>query len=112
MFESAAKQGSVQATYNLGWSFEKGTPLAKNIARAIELYTKIAEQDHTSAQYNLGLIYKYGAEGVSKDIEKAKKWLSAAAKYDGDAKSELEQLLHEEAEETGVDALPVIAAYT
>ncbi|KAF9343113.1 hypothetical protein BGX26_006251, partial [Mortierella sp. AD094] len=44
----------------------------------MELYHKAAEQDHTVAQYVLGLMYKNGS-GTTMDLSKAMEWWSKAA---------------------------------
>lgn len=46
--------------------------------KAVEWYTKAAEQGHAAAQYNLGNCY-YDGEGVEKDLQKAIEWYTKAA---------------------------------
>ena len=58
------------------YNYGEGVPVDK--AEAARWYRKAAEQGHTSAQYNLGLIYAYG-EGMSENDAEAVKWLRKAA---------------------------------
>ena len=65
-----AKKGNAQAQYNVALCYEKGEEIEKNLALAIQWYTKAAEQGHAPAQYNLGDCYYYG-EGVEQDYTQA-----------------------------------------
>jgi TPR repeat protein len=52
--------------------------VAQSYQKAVEWYTKAANQGLASAQYNLGICYEYG-KGVMKNIFKAKEWYKKAA---------------------------------
>ena len=52
--------------------------LKKNLKKAVEWWTKAAEQGDATAQYNLGVCYENG-DGVEKDSQKAVKWYKKAA---------------------------------
>ena len=55
------------------------------MGKALEWYTKAAEQGDATAQYNLGACYEYG-EGVEQDMEKAVElYRKAAEQGDADA---------------------------
>ena len=60
--------------------------------KAVEWYTKAAEQGNAVAQYNLGVCYNFG-KGVEKDLQKAIEWYTKAAEQgDEDAQEALERL--------------------
>ena len=63
-----------------------GEGVLKDDAEAIRWYRLAAEQDHSSAQYNLGVHYANG-KGVLKDDVEAVRWYSLAAAQ-GDASAQ------------------------
>ena len=54
----------------LGYMYEHGLGMTKNLARAYEIYTISAAQDNPTAQYNLGCMYMNGV-AVDQDYKKA-----------------------------------------
>src|SRR6478736_6798225 len=46
--------------------------------QAARLFAPLAEQGHAAAQFNLGVMYRYG-EGVPKEAQEAAKWYRKAA---------------------------------
>lgn len=58
----------------------------KDYEKSIILYRKAAEKGYLRAQKKLGFIYT-GSEGVTRDLEEAKKWLLLAANQ-GDAEAQ------------------------
>ena len=50
-----AEQGNEKAQYLLGQMYEKGTGIKPNYQKAVEWYTKAAEQGEIEAQFNLGI---------------------------------------------------------
>ena len=50
----------------------------RNKAKAVERYTRAADQGDTDAQYRLGMCYEEGA-GVERDTAKAVEWYKRAA---------------------------------
>jgi len=66
----SAVQGHARAQYNLGACYAIGTGVAKDEAKAAELYTKAADHGHAGAQHNLTRFYKRGVGGT-KDETKA-----------------------------------------
>jgi hypothetical protein len=50
----------------------------ENLAKAVEWYSKAAEQGDVDAQYKLGQMYYYG-DGVGADFSKAVEWYTRAA---------------------------------
>jgi TPR repeat protein len=53
--------------------------VARNEKKAVELFTRAAEQGHARAQCVLGLCFRQG-RGVAQDKEKAVEWYTRAAK--------------------------------
>ncbi len=77
-YRKAAEQGDATAQANLGWCYENGEGVEKNMSEAVKWYRKAAEQGHKDAQCNLGVCYENG-EGVEKDMTEAVKWYRKAA---------------------------------
>ncbi len=73
-----AKQGDVDAQYNLGIMYYHGEGIEKNLEEALFWFLKAAEQDDPDAQYNLGFMYGKG-EGVEKSHEQSMQWFVKAA---------------------------------
>ena len=66
------------AQSNLGWLYQSGQGVPKDLGKAAELYQKAADQGNVFAQNNLGLLYQSG-EGVPKDLRKAAELYQKAA---------------------------------
>ena len=62
----------------LGEMYETGDGIPKDYAKALEWYTKAAEQGDAEAQFKLGEIYYY-SRGVPQDYAKALEWYTKAA---------------------------------
>lgn len=81
-YAKAVEMGDSTAAYRLGWRYAEGSDVAKDEAKAVELYRKAAEQDGAresdAAAYRLGMCYLDGV-GVAKDEEKAREWLRKAS---------------------------------
>jgi TPR repeat protein/uncharacterized RDD family membrane protein YckC len=61
---------NTQKEANLGWAYQNGLGVPKDLGKAIELYRKTADKGNAYAQNNLGWLYENGA-GVPKDLSKA-----------------------------------------
>ena len=72
--KNPAKLCAIGLKYQLGLN---GTE--KDMARAMEMYMKAAEQDYAEAQCRIGLIYEAGQGGIE-NPELAAKWFKKAAK--------------------------------
>ncbi len=57
LFKKSAKQGIVEAQYNLAIIYASGKGVTQDYQQAATWYHKAAEQGHAQAQYNLGLLY-------------------------------------------------------
>jgi TPR repeat protein len=74
----AGERGSVEAQRDLGASFATGDWIGgKDEAKAVEWYTKAAEQGHALSQYDLGFMLLLG-EGTAQDTLKGMEWLNQA----------------------------------
>lgn len=83
LIQRAADAGSAEGQHRLALVLANGDAgVARNPARAVELFEKAAAQGHRRAQLNLGLIYLRG-QGVPRDLIQARAWLEKAA-ADGD----------------------------
>ena len=76
--EPLAKQGDVNAQYNLGTMYQYGQGVTRNHQTAVKWYTLAAEQGDTYAQSNLGSMYQFG-QGVTQNDKTAVKWYTLAA---------------------------------
>lgn len=72
-----AKDGDMEAQYNLGNAYYFGKGVEKNFVEAAKWYTKAAEQGLAEAQNNLAQCYEKGT-GVEKDQELAILWYGKA----------------------------------
>ena len=69
-----------------------GHGVDKDEAKAVEWYTKAAEQGDKDAQYALALCYQNGT-GIAKDEAQAKDWLTKAVEQGHEpAKEALEKM--------------------
>ena len=80
LYELKAKQGDVNAQFNLALLYHQGSGTYDH-RNAIYWYVKAAQQGHVQAQYKLGSLYhnlRY-AEEVPQDSNRAVFWLTKAA---------------------------------
>lgn len=76
----AAKQGDVNAQFDLGWKYSHGEGVTKDYQQAANWYRKAAEQGLAEAQFNLGLLYANG-NGVPQNYQQSDLWYSKAAEH-------------------------------
>ena len=57
--------------------YKNGRGVRQDYVKALEWYTKAANQGDAQAQYNLGLMY-YKGEGVRQNTATAKEWFGKA----------------------------------
>ena len=74
-----AEKGHAAAMANLGYCYEFGNGVEKNLSEAVKLYTQAAEKGHATAMSNLGLCYKRGKCGLSVDLTAARRYYQMAA---------------------------------
>jgi TPR repeat protein len=80
--ETRAGHGDAEAQFSLGVKFARDGA-AQDYAQAAEWYLKAADQSHSLAQFNLGIMYASG-QGVPRDEAKSRVWMQKAADL-GDA---------------------------
>ena len=78
LWESWKKHQNLQAAYLLGKAYAQGIVLPRNMEKALELLTAVAEKGNPYAQYLLGKIYYWG-DGVGQDKEKGLGYIRQAA---------------------------------
>ena len=84
MFQQAANMGLKEAQYNLGVCYEKGNGVKKNDTKAIEWYTKSADQWSNNARLRLEeyhLKYNWLAQNTKRNTQKGDS-LRNIGKYD------------------------------
>lgn len=67
-----------EAQASMGWLYQAGLGVSKNLDKARELYTKAARQNNAIAQNNLGVMYENGLS-TQVDLEKAIYWYEQSA---------------------------------
>jgi serine/threonine protein kinase/TPR repeat protein len=93
MFREAAVQGNFHAQNRLGWIYEEGIDVKKDMTEAIKWYRNAADQGSPYAQSRLAWIFSNGS-GVAKDMTEAMKWRRRAAEGgDASALNEVARLL-------------------
>ena len=85
MWRSLADRGDIVAMNNLGFLYEQGVVVNKNLNKSLDYYRKSAESGFPTAQYNMGEAYAEG-RGVEKNNVTALKWfILAGTRGDKDA---------------------------
>jgi uncharacterized protein len=80
--ETRAGHGDAEAQFSLGVKFARDGA-AQDYAQAAHWYLKAADQNHSLAQFNLGIMYAAG-QGVLRDEAQSTVWMQKAADL-GDA---------------------------
>ena len=90
MIQKRVDKGDAEAIRHLGARYYYGSlGLAKNVPRAIELWTEAAELGSLDANNALGLVYYHG-DGVEEDKPRGiRRWQQAAMKGDVDSRHNL-----------------------
>ena len=88
LYSPLAKNGNVEAQYNLGVMYRAGRGVAQDYKEARKWYQLAAEQGNALAQFNLGWMYASG-KGVAQDYVQSQMWFNIAiANADGEARKE------------------------
>ena len=74
-FEKGAALGDAESICMIGYLFEKGLGVKKDIEKAIEHYSKAGKKGYMKAYNNLGTVYAH-----TKNMEKAEFYWELAAK--------------------------------
>ena len=70
-YERLAWEGNADAQTSLGYMYQQGEGVSRDLKKAIEWYEKAIEQEQPYALFNLGLMYANSNEYIAQDIEKA-----------------------------------------
>ena len=76
--EQQAREGQVEAQYDLGVMHYRGDGVPRDFKQAADWFLKAAQQDFAAAQHNLAVMYYHG-QGFPRDYGQAAKWLRKAA---------------------------------
>jgi uncharacterized protein len=91
LWQPLAAQGNAFAQSNLGFMYDTGQGVPRDLSEAAKWYRLAAEQGNPRAQSNLGSMYAAG-EGVPQDFVQAYMWASlAAARFPASAKADRDQ---------------------
>ena len=78
-WQPLAEQGDARVQFVLGTIYDFGRGgIPQDFKKAMSWYLRAAQQDHSSAQYNLAIMYQDGV-GVPKDYVQAYMWFSIIA---------------------------------
>jgi TPR repeat protein len=70
LFQKLADDGHAQSQFDLGYAYDRGLGVDRDVMKCIEWYQKAADQGHTTAICNLGCAYYNGLD-VALDYKKA-----------------------------------------
>ncbi len=87
----SAKKGDAKSQCELAYMYEIGDTIDMNMDKAIQWYTRAAENGSNVACFNLGIMYAQG-RNVEKNLYKAEELLASAAKTMPEAKKALKSL--------------------
>ena len=73
-----AEKGVADAQYGLGFLYESGWGVERNLGEAFNWYQLAAQQGHAKSQYNLGVLY-FNGEGVEQNDGFGVYWIQNAA---------------------------------
>ena len=85
LFEKEARKGNASAYCNLGYCYEVGLGVDRDLDLAFKCYQRAAKAGSARGQYNLGVCYALGI-GVDKNLDAAIESMNKAAKS-GDRKA-------------------------
>ena len=77
LWEPYAKEGKVEAQYNIAKLYYDGNGVKQNYHKALYWYAKAADQEYAKAYAQIGLMYCKG-EGVLKSYKKAAPYIQLA----------------------------------
>lgn len=77
-YQTDAQQGIGNAQYNLGFAYQEGLGIEKNLSQAVRWYRKAAENNIPQAQNQLGILYAQGTV-LPKSYVNAYRWFYRAA---------------------------------
>lgn len=81
LLEPKAQAGDPEAQFLMGKLYSTGYDWPRDLEKAMDWYTKAAEQEHVRAQVYLGLAWEIGMGDISPDKERAFHWYQRAANH-------------------------------
>ncbi|WQS28271.1 sel1 repeat family protein [Helicobacter pylori] len=78
-FEKACELKDGRGCGILGWIYEDGKGVEKNLTKAAQFFSKACDLKDGLGCFNLGMSYEYG-QGVEKDLIKAAQFYSKACR--------------------------------
>ncbi|MDE5565216.1 MAG: sel1 repeat family protein, partial [Oscillospiraceae bacterium] len=85
------EMGDDNLLYNVGRMFQKGLGTSIDIRNALNLFKRSATHRNKWAEFQLGCIYLFGADGIKSDREQAVEWLTHSAEHGNEYAAELLQ---------------------
>ena len=86
-YTQAIKEGNVAAHYKMGLilltginSVVSGKAMTNDLIKAEKLLRFAANKNNSDAQYQLGMLYQMGTNGLKKDFIESERWLVSASK--------------------------------
>jgi uncharacterized protein len=98
----AAATQDLEAWYRLGYLYEKGNGVSRDLDAALKWYQRAADKGHAASQRRVAAAYYWGLGGVAKDDTKAFEWFKRAAEG-GDKRAQKQMA---EAYRRGLGGLP------
>ncbi len=77
-FARCAQMGDAPCQLQIGWHYEEGKGVPRNLGEAVKWYRAAAEQNDPRAAGNLGNMYQFG-RGVQKNCKTAVEWFARGA---------------------------------
>ena len=84
LFARCAETGDAPCQLQIGWHYEEGKGVPRNLSEAMRWYRAAAEQHDPRAAENLGLMYERG-KGVAKNCRTAVEWYARGALWNDHA---------------------------
>ncbi|CAI2180958.1 337_t:CDS:2 [Funneliformis geosporum] len=81
IYKKLAKQNNSDIQYYLGFCYENGIGIKKDLKKAFDYYKKATGNGNKFAQFNVGMFYQNGW-GVKEDLDKAFEFFEKSAKQD------------------------------
>jgi uncharacterized protein len=73
-----AELGNIEAICGLSQMYLRGEGVAANVEKGLGFLHTAAEMGHANSAFSLGALFRNGAYGVTKDVEKSKYFLRLA----------------------------------
>lgn len=78
LFQQAAAKGNAEAQYQIGFLYEYGQGVTRDLEKAMKWYRQAAENGYAEAQAEIGITYAQGRD-AKQDYAEALQWLQKAA---------------------------------